>query len=62
MFCPLYLDPLEVELGLLALKNVSVGAAALAGARGDGGEDAAGDPVGAVEQLAEALLAGQSCS
>ena len=42
MFCPLYLDPLEVELGLLALKNVSVGAAALAGARGDGGEDAAG--------------------
>ena len=38
---------LEVELGLLTLKNVSFSVAALAGARGDGDEDVAGGPVGA---------------
>ena len=53
--CPLTsllgLDLPEVELELLSLKDVSVGAAALAGARGDGGEDAA-----SLELILQSLL------
>ena len=45
------LDLPEVELELLSLEDVSVGAAALAGARGDGGEDAA-----SLELILQSLL------
>ena len=51
LFSLLRLDLPEVELELLALKNVSVGAAGLAGARRNGGDDTAG-----LELILESLL------